>query len=141
MPATKAPSAIDRPAFSVIQAAPRVIIRRFSMNSSCERRLTTNVNHLRISFWPKNSSSTSTTTALKLAQARVAASSVGFCASEGIRISRGTTARSWNSKMPMMRRPCWLSSSSRSVSILETMAVDDIASAPPSANAACQLIW
>ena len=36
---------------------------RFSMNSSCDLRLTTMVNHLRISFWPKNSSSTSTSVA------------------------------------------------------------------------------
>ena len=40
----------------------------------------------------------------------------------------------------MMRRPCSLSSSSRSVSSLETIAVDDMASAPPSASAACQLM-
>jgi hypothetical protein len=78
--------------------------------------------------------------ALTLAQASVFARSAGSCASDGIRISSGTTARSWNSRMPMMLRPCGLSSSSRSVSIFETIAVDDIASAPPSANAACQLI-
>jgi hypothetical protein len=42
--------------------------------------------------------------------------------------------------MPMILRPCSLSSSSRSVSILTTIAVEDIASAPPSANAACQLM-
>ncbi|EHP41448.1 hypothetical protein OR16_19830 [Cupriavidus basilensis OR16] len=40
--------------------------------------------------------------------------------------------------MLMMLRPCSLSSSSRSDSILETMAVDDMASAPPSATEACQ---
>ena len=75
MPATNAPSAIDRPARSVIQAAPSVTSSRLSMNSSCERRLATMVNHLRISFWPKNSSSTSTAAALTPAQARVMASS------------------------------------------------------------------
>jgi hypothetical protein len=138
MPATNAPSASDRPARSVIQAAPSVTSSRFSMNSSCERRLATMVNHLRISFWPKNSSSASTPAAFTAAQPRFIASSSAGRASEGIRISSGTTARSWNSRIPMMRRPCSLSSSRRSVSILETIAVDDIASAPPSASAACQ---
>ncbi len=139
MPATKAPSASDRPARSVIQAAPSVISSRFSMNSSCERRLTTIWNQPRISFCPRNSSSTSTITAFRPAHSSVGSRSRGL-ASAGTRISSGTSARSWNSRMPMMRRPCSLSSSSRSVSILETMAVDDMASAPPSANAACQLI-
>ena len=140
MPATNAPSARDSPACSVIHAAPRVIRSRLSMNSSCERRLTTMVNQPRIRRWPTNSSKVNTITAFTPAQARVSASASGRWPSDGIMISSGTTARSWNSRMPMILRPCSLSSSSRSVSILTTMAVDDMASAPPSANAPCQLI-
>ena len=45
----------------------------------------------------------------------------------GINTRNGTTARSWNSNTPYC-----------SLSNLVTTAVDDIASAPPTANAACQ---
>jgi hypothetical protein len=57
--------------------------------------------------------------------------------SAGISTSSGTTARSWNSSTPMTRRPCSLSSSSRSAISLTTMAVDDMAMAPPSTTAPC----
>lgn len=67
----------------------------------------------------------------------VSTRSVGFLPSDGTTISSSTTARSWNSSTLMMLRPCSVSSCSRSASILETMAVDDIASAPPSARLAC----
>ena len=53
--------------------------------------------------------------------------------------SSGTTARSWNSSTPITRRPCSLSSSSRSAISLTTSAVLDIAIALPSTAAACQL--
>ncbi len=59
--------------------------------------------------------------------------------SEGISTSSGTTARSWNSSTPITRRPCSLSSSTRSAISLATMAVLDIASAAPSATEPCQL--
>ena len=141
MPATNAPRASDSPARSVIHAAPKVISSRLSMNNSCERRLATMVSQPRTIFWPMNKSKMSTTRALPPAQARVSARLSESRVRAGIRISSGTTARSWNSRMPMILRPCSLSSSSRSVSIFETMAVDDMASAPPRANAACQLRW
>ena len=53
-------------------------------------------------------------------------------------IRKATTARSWNSRTPMMSRPCGVPSSIRSASIFDTMAVELIASAPPSTSPACQ---
>ena len=62
----------------------------------------------------------------------------GGADSAGISTSRGTTARSWNSRMPSTRLPCSDSSSSRSATILITMAVLLMAITPPSASAVCQ---
>ena len=45
---------------------------------------------------------------------------------------KGTIARSWNSSTPKARRPCVRLSSSCSVSWRSTIAVEDIATAPPS---------
>ena len=53
----------------------------------------------------------------------------------GMTTRKGTTARSWNSRMPRARRPCRDCSSSCSVSCRATMAVDDNASAPPTTSA------
>ncbi len=60
--------------------------------------------------------------------------------SAGISTSSGTTARSWNSSTPMTRRPCSVSNSSRSAIIFTTMAVLDMAIAPPSTSEPCQPI-
>jgi hypothetical protein len=57
MPATKAPSASDRPACSVSQARPSVTSSRFSTNSSSLLRRATSVSHQRITRWPPTSSS------------------------------------------------------------------------------------
>ena len=59
--------------------------------------------------------------------------------SAGISTSNGTTAKSWNSSTPITRRPCSLSSSSRSAISFTRMAVDDIAIAEPSAMAPCHV--
>ncbi len=58
--------------------------------------------------------------------------------SAGIRIRNRTTARSWNSRMPITSRPCGVPSSARSASIFDTMAVELMASAPPSTMPAFQ---
>ena len=50
MPATKAPSASDRPACSVSQARPSVTSSRLSMNSSSLLRRATSVSHQRITL-------------------------------------------------------------------------------------------
>ncbi len=50
----------------------------------------------------------------------------------------GTTARSWNSSTPMIFWPWGVLNSARSTSILLTIAVEDIASTPPSARPARQ---
>ena len=55
----------------------------------------------------------------------------------GISTSKGTTAKSWNSKMPTTRLPWSDSSSRRSATILITMAVLLMAMMPPSATAIC----
>ncbi|MNS81314.1 hypothetical protein D3C72_1150250 [compost metagenome] len=137
MPAKNAPSAIDRPSRSVSAAMPSVTSSRFSMNSSCERRAATTWNQRLISRCPTKKIRPRATTILTVAKPRAAASSPGSRESAGMMISSGTTARSWNSSTLMMLRPCSASSSMRSESILETMAVEDMASAPPSATEAC----
>ncbi len=139
MPAMKAPSAIDRPSRSVRAAMPSVTSSRFSMNSSCERRAATTWNQRLTTRLPSTKISVSATTILTMASASAIGSSPGSRDSAGITISSGTTARSWNSSTLKILRPCSVSSSSRSDSILETIAVDDIASAPPSAIDACQV--
>ncbi len=63
--------------------------------------------------------------------------SVSGSAKIGISTRNGTTARSWNSSTPSEMVPCGSRSSYCSVSSLTTIAVDDIVSAPPTANAAC----
>ena len=60
------------------------------MNSSCERRLATMVNQLRMSFWPKNSSRASTAAALSAAQPSVTARSSAGRDSDGLRVARPT---------------------------------------------------
>ncbi|MNM90497.1 hypothetical protein D3C81_1027620 [compost metagenome] len=137
MPAMNAPSAIDRPSRSVSAAMPSVTSSRFSMNSSCERRAATMWNQRLIRRCPRKKIAPSATTILTVASPSAITRSPGSRDSAGITISSGTTARSWNSRMLMMLRPCSLSSSMRSDSIFETIAVDDIASAPPSATEAC----
>ncbi|MDT4877213.1 hypothetical protein FQZ97_1127160 [compost metagenome] len=72
------------------------------------------------------------------ARPRAGNRSSGAAPSAGIRTSSGTTAKSWNSRMPTTRLPCSDSSSSRSATILITMAVLLIAMMPPSAIAICQ---
>src|SRR6266568_5026291 len=79
--------------------------RTLRMNSSCERLRATTWNQPRISRCPTKSRTTSTTAALASANARRSASSPLPSAIAGITISRGTTARSWKSRTPMMSRP------------------------------------
>ncbi len=138
MPAMKAPSASDSPACSVSQARPSVTSSRFSMNSSSLRRRATSVSHQRITRGPPYSSSPTSTVALSMARPRALASASGGAPSAGTSTSSGTTAKSWNSSTPITRRPCSLSSSSRSAISLTTIAVLLIASAPDSASAVCQ---
>ncbi len=137
MPATNAPSARDRPACSVSQARPNVTSSRLSTNSSSLFSLATCVSHQRITRWPPTSSSVSKTAALAIAMVSVTPSCVSPAPSAGISTSSGTTAKSWNSSTPITRRPCSLSSSSRSAISFTRIAVDDIAIAAPSAIAPC----
>ena len=138
MPATNAPSASDRPACSVRYASASVTSNRLSMNSSSLLSRAMIVSHQRITRWPPTSSTVSSRAAFRLATASACSSSAGFEPSAGISTSSGTTAKSWNSSTPITRRPCSLSSSSRSAISLTTIAVLLIASAPPSATALCQ---
>ncbi len=141
MPAMKAPSASDRPKRSVMNAAPSVTSSRLSTNSSCERRRATTLNQRVMNFWPTNSSSARAITIFTAARPRVTIRSLEDSPpNAAITISSGTTARSWNSSTPKMLRPCSVSISSRSASIFETIAVDDIASAPPSATLPCHVM-
>ncbi len=108
------------------------------MKSSELRWRATMWNQARIGFWPANRITTSTTIAFTPASANAAANSPPFFPSDGRTIRNATTARSWKSRMPITSRPCGEASSIRSASILETIAVELIASAPPSARPAGQ---
>ena len=141
MPATKAPSASESPACSVIQASPSVMSSRLSMNSSSLLRMATCLSHQRSHFWPHVSSRPSSNTALTRASPSAVASSSGGDPRAGISTSRGTTAKSWNSSTPTTRLPWSESSSSRSATSLMTMAVLLIAITPPSARAVRQSIF
>jgi len=138
MPARKAPSASDSPTSSDTQARPSVISSTLSMNSSPERRRATCVNHQRIRRWPNTSTSESRNTTFTAARPSVNTISSAGRDSAGSRISSGTTAMSWNSSTPITSRPCGRSRSMRSASSLERIAVDEVASVLPSANAAIQ---
>ena len=141
MPAMKAPSASDSPKRSVMKAAPSVTSSRLSTNSSWERRRATTLNQRVMNFWPTNSSSARAITIFTAARPRVTIRSLEDSPPKAeITISSGTTARSWNSSTPKILRPCAVSISSRSASIFETIAVEDIASAPPSATLPCQVM-
>ena len=137
-PAMKAPSARLSPASSVSQARPRVMSSRFSMNSSSLLRRATCVSHQRMNFCPPVSSSPTSTVALTSARPSARSNSSGEEPSAGTSTSSGTTARSWNSRMPMIWRPCSLSSSARSARSLPTMAVLLMAMVPARATAVCQ---
>src|SRR5574340_38523 len=134
MPARKAPSASDRPALSVRKASPRVNSRRFSVKSSGDLRPATHWNHGRIMRCPTNSKKPSTTVAFSPASPSAIPMLSAPLANAGIRISSGTTARSWNSSAPKIWRPCGVWISSRSARSFDTMAVDDIDMMPPNAN-------
>ena len=137
IPARNAPSTRERPARPVTKASSRVTSSTFRTNSSFERRRATIPSQARISFGPRVITTASASTALPRAMATAAPSASADWSSAGSSTSRGTTARSWNSSMPMTWRPCAVSSSSRSASSLETIAVEDIAAMPPRASPAC----
>ena len=137
----KAPKARLKPASSVSQARLSVTSSKLSTNSSSLLRLATSVSHQRIRRCPPVNSSPTSTVALSSASPSAEKSCSGGEPSAGISTSSGTTARSWNSKMPMTRLPCSDSSSSRSDSSLTTSAVLLMATAPDKAKAVCQLIF
>ena len=138
IPARNAPSASDRPSDSVAAPRPSVTSSTFSMKSSDERWPATMWNHARIGFCPRYRITVSATAALNAAIPSAVASSPPDLPSEGMTIRNATTARSWKSSTPITSRPCGVASSIRSASILETIAVELIASAPPSTSPACQ---
>src|SRR5438445_595344 len=137
IPARNAPSTRDRPARPVTKASSSVTSSTFRTNSSFERRRATIPSQARISLGPRVITTASASTALPRAMATAAPSASADWSSAGSSTSKGTTARSWNSSMPMTWRPCAVSSSSRSASSLETIAVEDIAAMPPRVSPAC----
>ena len=89
------------------------------MNSSCERRRATTLNQ-RVMTLADEQQQRQRDDDLdgRRCRARMRGLRESPLPSAGIMISSGTTARSWNSSTPMMLRPCSVSSSSRSASIL-----------------------
>ena len=140
MPAIKAPSARLKPASSVIHASASVTSSRFKTNSSSLLRRATIVSHQRITRWPPVSSRPTSTVAFSAAITSAINKVSAGAPRAGINTSSGTTARSWNSSTPMMRLPCSDSISSRSDSILTTIAVLLMAIAPDNASAVCHCI-
>ena len=140
MPAMKAPSAKLKPANSVNQAKPRVMKSRLSTNNSSLLRRATRVNHQRITWRPPTSNTVISTLAFRAAMPSACTKCSPDAPSAGISTRSGTTAKSWNSKIPITRLPCSDSISIRSVISLTTMAVLLIANALDSAKEVCQLI-
>ena len=120
-----------------MNAAASVISSTLSTNSSFERRRATTRSQRRIGRGPPTITSTSAAVALASAAAMARPIASAGCPSTGISTSSGTTARSWNSSTAITSRPCALSSSPRSTSSFDTIAVDDMARMPPSASPAC----
>ena len=137
MPARKAPSASDRPAREVRYASPRVMNNTFRTNNSFDLRLATTLNQYRISRGPARMSAPSTNAAFNSAPPTATPISSGGRPRAGMTIRRGTTARSWKSSTPMISRPWGVSSSSRSARSFDTIAVEDMAIAPPKTRLAC----
>ena len=139
MPAMNEPIAMDKPACSVSQAKPSVMSKIFSMKSSSLLRRSTIRSHTRMAFCPPHSNKPTNTAALSKAEDNSTHTLPSFIwPNAGISTSKGTTAKSWNSNTPMTRRPCSLSSSSRSAIIFTTIAVLDMAIAPANTSEPCQ---
>ena len=105
MPARKAPSASDSPAWSVTQASPRVTSSTKSTKSSDDFWRATRSKSARVRRWPSQSTIASTIAALARATPIAIAISPFESASAGISTSSGITARSWKSSTPIAWRP------------------------------------
>ena len=131
MPARNAPSASESPASSVTHASPSVTSSTNSTKSSEDFCEATMWKSGRISRCPTKRTTPSTIAAFRSATAMAPASAFAGSASAGTRTRSGITARSWKSSTPMIWRPAGVCSCACSESVLETIAVDDIASTPP----------
>src|SRR4029079_13477865 len=138
MPARNAPSARERPADCVIQASPSATKSTKRTKSSDDFWLATTWNNGRITRWPTTRTTARTTAALTSATTSSEAMSAPSAESAGTRTRSGITARSWKSSTPMICRPWGVCSCMRSASVFETIAVEDIASMPPTTMPARQ---
>src|SRR3990170_3908848 len=125
-PARNAPRASDKPRLYVIQAVPRQ--RSTTRRKNISRFLS------RITWWRRKGTifraEKNTTTSPRIAMPRVFNTERGVTAPAmpawpmiGSKSIMGTTAMSWNRRMPVASLPCAVSSSALSEYILSTMAV------------------
>ena len=132
MPARNPPRASDRPTACVAHAAPTATISVASVNSSVLRARPISWNSGRTSQRRNVSTSARATAACRIDSTISHVSRSGpLPASALSSASNGTNARSWNSRMPIAMRLCVRFSSACSPSWRITIAVDDMASAPP----------
>jgi hypothetical protein len=126
--------AIDRPSACVAHAPPSTTNITVSVKVSVLRCRANSWNSGRSSQRPATSTITSARTArtTMLASHPALSTSSSAAAIEVASASSGAKARSWNSTMPSASRACVRASSSWSPSWRITIAVEDIATAPPS---------
>ena len=132
-PATKAPSAIDRPLAAATSAVPTTTSRQAAMNSSGLRVWATSWNSGRSATRPTTTIATRATTACRSANARPFSSPAPPAAlsSAAIVNSTGAMARSWNSRIEKLSRPVGECSRFCPARIGMTIAVEESASAMP----------
>ncbi len=136
MPARNPPSASDRPAAWVAHADARTTRNTVSENSSGERNDAIAWNSGRSSQRPAANTSISASAAMATSTAIARALPVWPPPrSADSRASSSVNARSWNRQIATASRPCVRLFSDCSVSCATMIAVEDIATAPPTTTA------
>ena len=135
-PAKKAPKAIESWRWCVSHAAPSATNSAAIMNNSVEWDLATSWNNGLKSHCPIKPSKIQTPMPLpKAINNGMARELSPLSAKAGTIIKKRTAARSWNSKIPIERRPWVVCNSCCSANCLTTTAVDESARAPAATNA------
>ena len=135
MPARNAPIVAERPARCPANAVPSASNRTVSRKRSAEFVRATHVSQVRKTGWQTNAATPSAIAAIASWRSAPSGSGPPLSCHPPSTTRNGRTARSWKSRIPSTRRPGWLLTSPWSTNCLRVMAVDDIATAPPSNTA------
>ncbi len=122
-PATKAPNAADKPKKKVPKAAARHRVTTVSRNSSPERSPATLPNSQGNTHIPRASITPIKITAFRMDNPRVSHNASSPPPTVGRIIISGTTLKSCTRRIPIMMRPCPVSSSPRSIRVFSTTIV------------------